>query len=206
MHTHIVFYLGSQFLAAAGKLNVISFSFLFVLSIVHWKRPRVTVPTHCHNPYHTGRQEAIAQRKPGCLLSRTLPEIMPYSCGIAVGPCSPPGGDSLPAAPSKAFESLPAVVGAGVEAEWDPSEGCQLREASLGRRWGLSHAKAAHLPPELCYHLPPMTVTPAAEWRGRQGLAALASLARLERSPLVQKPRHQESALWGGEEVVSTFL
>lgn len=71
MHTHLVFYLGSQFLAAAGKLNVISFSFLFVLSTVHWRRPWVTVPTDCHNPYHAGRQEAIAQRKPGCLLSST---------------------------------------------------------------------------------------------------------------------------------------
>jgi len=35
MHTHIVFHLGSQFLAAARTLNVISFSFLFALSAAH---------------------------------------------------------------------------------------------------------------------------------------------------------------------------
>lgn len=45
---------------------------------------------------------------------------MPYSHGIAFAPCSPPGGDTLPAAPSKVFESLPGAVGTDVEAEWDP--------------------------------------------------------------------------------------
>lgn len=72
---------------------------------------------------------------------------MPYSHGIAFPPCSPPGGDTLLAALSKAFGSLPAVVGTDAEARWDPAEGCRLGEAFLGRRWGLSYAKAAPLPP-----------------------------------------------------------
>lgn len=60
--------------------------------------------------------------------------MMPYSRGIAFPPGSPPGGDTLLPAPSKAFESFPAVVGTDAEARWDPAEGCQLGEASLGRR------------------------------------------------------------------------
>lgn len=54
------------------------------------------------------------------------------------------------------------------------------------------------------------------QWDSSEGLSgqrcpqgggeALASYARLESSPLVPKSRQQESALSGGEEVVSTFL
>lgn len=71
-----------------------------------------------------------------------------------------------------------------------------------------TRAKAAPLPPELSYHTPPATVTPAAGGGETKSLlvSALSSRARLDRSPLVEKPRHQESALCGREEVVSIFL
>lgn len=51
---------------------------------------------------------------------RALPGIMPYACGITFVPCSPPEGDTLLAAHSKAFKSLTAAVRNDVEAQWEP--------------------------------------------------------------------------------------
>lgn len=143
------------------------------------------------------------QDKPDCLLSSTESFTWNYalSTWIASSPRSPPEGDTLLAAHIKAFESLSAAVGNDVKAQWDPWEGSQLGEASLGR-WGFPRPCCLLN----CYPLPAMTVPLTKVWRGRQELTVLGSLAKLEKPWLVHKPTHQESVHWGREELVFIFL
>lgn len=155
MHTHIVFYLGSQFLAAARKWQVISFSFLFVLSIMHWKRPWVTVPMDY--------QVLITQgdRKQLYSVSRlfTQQHIGSFTWNYALFTWN----SFCPLLTS--WRWYPASC--PQQSIWESSRrGGNQCGGTVGPLRGIpgeeTRAKAAPLPPELSYHPPPATVTPAA--------------------------------------------
>lgn len=116
-------------------------------------------------------------------------------------PCSPPEGDTLPAAHTKALQSLTAAVGNDVQAQWAPTvRGEPAGRGIPGEMEFPGLAASWTVPPS-----PFVTVPLARERRERQGLTVLASLAKLEKPWLVHKPRRQEPAHWVGKSLFSYF-